>query len=321
MKVHSNEQELTARSPIFLVGAERSGTTLLRLMLDGHPQLAFQYEFELAVDCVPDGEGWPDLNEYYDWLRTFRFVDPPPHIDESLDYPSLVRSFLEQKRVRDGKPLVGATVHRHYDRLLRIWPDARFIHIVRDPRDVARSNVAMGWAGNVWVGAERWIEAERLWERVSATLEPRRFIEVRYEELVRAPERTLGRIAAFIGIPFDRAMLDYPRRSSYRPPDASRTEQWRATLSARETRLVEARVGDLLAARAYAPSGLPPVEVGPLARLALRAESRARCAHVAVRGLGIGLWSQRLIAERVGPKWWRDRVRRSINEVINAQLA
>ena len=56
------------------------------------------------------------------------------------------------------------------DRLTRIWPDARFIHLVRDPRDVARSVIPMGWAGNTWVGVERWMEAERLWDRVRSSL-------------------------------------------------------------------------------------------------------------------------------------------------------
>jgi hypothetical protein len=63
-------------------------------------------------------------------------------------------------------------VHRHYDRLLRLWPEARFIHLVRDPRDVASSCIGMGWAGNVWTGVTRWIEAERLWDEVRGDLAP-----------------------------------------------------------------------------------------------------------------------------------------------------
>ena len=58
-------------NPTFLVGAERSGTTLLRLMLDHHPQVAFLHEFEFAVDCVGDDGTCPALPDYYRYLAEF----------------------------------------------------------------------------------------------------------------------------------------------------------------------------------------------------------------------------------------------------------
>lgn len=311
-----------AAGPVtFLVGAERSGTTLLRLMLDGHPDLAFRYEFELAVDLVGDDGSWPDLETYYEFLRTFRWVDPPPHVDRSLDYPALVRSFLEQKRRGDGKPRVGAAVHRHFDRLLHIWPDARFVHLVRDPRDVARSCLGMGWAGNVWSGVSLWCEAERLWERVRAGLPRERYLEVRYEDLVVDCRAELRRICAFLGLEYDDAMLDYPRRSIYRAPDPSLAEQWRTKLSEREIQLVEARTRGMLVPRGYEPSGLPPIDPSPLEQLALRVHSRAERARWAARVLGPRLWAERALASRVGPKIWRESVTFRTNEVINAHIA
>jgi len=65
-----------------------------------------------------------------------------------------VNSFLVQKRELESKQFVGATVHRKFDKLLMIWPDAKFIHVVRDPRDVARSVVKMGRVGHVYYGAD-----------------------------------------------------------------------------------------------------------------------------------------------------------------------
>src|SRR5262245_28549711 len=136
--------------PVFLVGAERSGTTLLRLMLDHHPQIAFHFEFEFAVDRISLDGVLPALVDYHRWLISNRvFQHAGWSIDPELDYPHLVDSFLRQKQqLAGGKRLVGATVHRNFQHLRSIWPDARFVHIVRDGRDVSRSVVMMGWAGN-----------------------------------------------------------------------------------------------------------------------------------------------------------------------------
>ena len=148
-------------SPVFLIGAERSGTTLLRLILDHHPVVAFQHEFELSVKYLP-ASGWPDMRTYCDQLACDRnFTHSKYSIDPSLDYPHLVNDFLLQKQRASGsKPVIGATVHYQFSNLTRIWPNARFIHIIRDGRDVARSMVQMGWFGNSWNSCVEWVSAE-----------------------------------------------------------------------------------------------------------------------------------------------------------------
>lgn len=263
-------------APVFLVGAERSGTTLLRLMLDHHPKLAWMSEFEYAVDRLEPNGAWPELRAYREWLVTQRIfqglgLDPT----QGSDYPTLLNGFLIQARDQAGKSLVGATVHRHFDRLLWLWPDARFIHLVRDPRDVARSCIGMGWAGNVWTGVERWITAEQLWDRLRHRLTEARMLEVRYEDLLAEPDRVLARTCAFVGVDYDPAMLTYSCSTSYEAPDPSLAYQWRRKLSPRQIGLIEARVGPLLTRRGYEPSGLPPIHPGPLSCCWLRAQDRA----------------------------------------------
>ncbi len=302
--------------PTFLVGAERSGTTLLRLMLDHHPEISFQFEFELAVDFIPDEGGWPDVAEYSRRMSTNRgFLDSRYEIDPELDYPSLVRSFLEQKRQRDAKPRVGATVHRHFDRLLRVWPEARFVHIYRDGRDVARSCIAMGWAGNVWTGVARWIEAETLWKELRARLSPDRYTEVRYETLIAEPESVLRGLCDFMGVPFDRAMFDYAKTSTYEAPDPRLASQWKRSLSPREIQLVESRIGDMLAERGYEPSGLPRIRVSAAERAALRIQDRLSRARNRLADYGPRLFLENVVAKRVGTQGWRDDVQRRINAV------
>lgn len=304
----------------FLVGSERSGTTLLRLMLDSHPELAFRYEFEIAVEAMPDDTRFPEIEDYYQYLRTCRFVDEPPAIDRSLDYPALVRSFLEQKRVADGKPHVGAVVHKHFDRLLRIWPDARFIHLMRDGRDVAQSCVRMGWYGNAWAATERWVTAERLWERMIELVPEDRRLDVHYEELVTSPVEVLVQICNFIGIEYHPAMLEYPEHSSYKHPVPNLAFQWPRKLAQRDIQLVEARIGDLLLARGYRLSGLPRIDPTALDQAALRLGDRLGIMYARMQSLGPRLWLEYLIASRIGPRAWRESALSRIHGVMNTQL-
>src|SRR5262245_58902733 len=132
----------------FLVGSVRSGTTLLRLMLDHHPEIACSADMSYAIDGLPEGSGWPEMREYLRWLQAHRiFRDDNWWIDPALSYPELMESFLRQKK--GAKSVVCAVVHHTFSRLLRIWPEARFIHLLRDGRDVAHSCIGMGWYGNM----------------------------------------------------------------------------------------------------------------------------------------------------------------------------
>jgi hypothetical protein len=297
--------------PFFLVGSERSGTTLLRLMLAHHRRIECAPEFEFLVEQVPEA-GWPALEPYYEWLATNRiFVPHGFAVDRALDYPALMRSFLAQYCRRSAKPIHGATCHKHFDRLLRIWPRARLVHLLRDGRDVARSCIGMGWAGNVWHGAERWIAAEELWASLARDLPPAQRCELRYEDLIRAPEQELARVCAFLGTDYDPGMLDYSRDSSYERPDPKLIGQWRKKLAPAELALLEARIGPMLRARGYEESGVPAARVGPWRRFLLALDDRAGrfrfrraryglrhvlCAKLA-RVLGLAAWSRKLLLE------------------------
>lgn len=228
-------------SPVFLVGATRSGTTLLRLMLDHHPQILNFGEFEYAVHQISE-QGFPAMPDFYRYLDLDRMYRTRSwSIDPKLDYVKLVRSFLQQAADRAGKPIVGATVHSKLDYLPKIWPNARYIHLVRDPRDVARSCIGMGWAGNVWHGIPYWLEPVQRWQRLSANLPVDRQLVVRFEDLIADTKGELTRICEFVGTTYDAAMMDYHEDSRYTLPEASLTEQWRTKLSAEELQQIESQ--------------------------------------------------------------------------------
>ncbi len=313
--------------PIFLVGSERSGTTLCRLMLDHHPQITWCNEFEYAVDLMSDdpsrnSEGWPDLDEYYQWLSLQRiFRATGFKVDPKLSYPDLVNSFLVQRLERHQKPIVGATVHRHFDRLVRIWPNAKFIHIVRDPRDVAKSCIGMGWAGNVWKAVERWITAEKLWDEFSAQLPADRKLEVVYSDLVTDVQQTLETICDFIGVKYSPAMLTYPEHTEYDLPDPKLVAQWHKKLTPFEIRLVESRVGrELLTSRGFEHSDLPELSVTPLLKKYLLTQDRYIRWRYRINYYGFWLLVGEMVTRKLHLKKLHRPLRLKMNAIMQSRI-
>jgi Sulfotransferase family len=254
----------------------RSGSTLLRLMLDHHPEIAFDKEFDFAVARVSDTGQLPSMQSYLEWIKYVRGVDYA--VDPSLGYREQVNEFLRQKQAMfGGKKYVGATVHGHFDRLRFLWPHARYVHLVRDPRDVARSVLQKGWAGNIYQASGIWIQAEDCWESLATHLFVDQVIELHYEDLVTQTEAELSRICKFIGVEFAPSMLDYQADApQYPPPNHSLASQWKTKLSPRDIAMVEGRTADRMENRGYARSGQPPTTIGPLKHQLLLNAGRVR---------------------------------------------
>ena len=305
----------------FLIGAERSGSTLLRIMLDKHPRLAFRNEFEFAVDLIGDDGTPPEMEAYYRHLSLSRtFGMSGFEIDRSLSYFDLVRSFLEQKRTRDGKDLVGATIHRHFRRILFIEPEARFIHLLRDGRDVARSRVGRGWAGNSWHAAPTWVEAEQEIGRLREMIDPSRVLTVTYEDVVSEPEEALGRICEFLGLEYSEDMLAFGPDDRYKRPDRKLAYQWKRKADRREVQLLESVQAEMLEARGYELSGHPPHSPGGLERIWLMFHSRMHRSLFRFKRFGLRLWLEEMFSRRFGSGATRDRVRLKINEAQRRYL-
>lgn len=259
--------------PIFIVGAHRSGSTLLRVMLDHHPQISLPHEFEFTMHLVGDDGEPPELEKFYQHLAlNSSFSRSGFHIDRSLPFEELINSFLEQRR--NGKPVIGMTCHENFERLRYFWPEARYIHILRDPRDVANSVVQMGWAGNVWVAVNRWIEAERTWDNLCKKIPESHRMEVRFEALMANPKNELSVVCGFLGLSFEEQMLSYPSTSDYDLPNANAATRWRKKMSKRDVQLIEARVGKLCSARNYSLSEFSTISPGLITKTWLNFHSR-----------------------------------------------
>ncbi|KAA5546135.1 sulfotransferase [Roseiconus nitratireducens] len=290
-------------TPFFVLGSVRSGTTLLRLMLDHHPRLRCFGEFEYAIDLLDDPNTWPSGERFAEWLSTERrFVASGLSVDPSSDYPTIARGMFDAMISQsDDQPLVagGASVHRHFQRLSRLWPDAKFVYLYRDGRDVARSCMQMGWAGNVWSGASFWEQAEQDWERFRSVLRDDQWIEVRNESLVIDTPGELARICEFLGTQYDPDMLSYADETTYSLPDPGLVHQWRKKLTRQELQLLEARIGAKLRARGYESSEVPPLTTGALTRTRLRIQNAAGKHRFRIKRYGVRLWAKELVARKL----------------------
>ena len=156
--------------------------------------------------------------------------------------------------------------------LNEMFPDAQFIHIVRDGRDVAQSVMKLPWGPNDIVQAAAWWN-DHVWvaRRVGAVLGKSRYMEVQYEHLVENAERELRRVCEFLGEAYSPDMLSYHRTSTAAipderrgqhygadaPPDRSRAFAWKKTMNRYDVALFNRHAGRMLGELGYEASSAP----------------------------------------------------------------
>ena len=282
---------------VFVVGAPRSGTTLLQRMLDHHPALAVANDthfipWAIAESDQPDPEMTEDLaRRVFDYRRFFRFGMPEASVMAAASgaarYSDFVaRLYDEYGRLRN-KRLAGEKTPEyvcHIPVLHQLFPNARFIHIVRDGRDVALS--VMKWAVKdrppdetgsnlrgparhpLWeqepLGATALWWAEQVLEGTGAgeSLGPTRYRQLRYEDLVAAPEANTAALAQFLDIPDAPEMAKYHEDKQVRRiagksakkawlPATPGLRNWRTEMSTDDAALFEELAGEALVRFGY----------------------------------------------------------------------
>lgn len=291
---------------VFLVGCLRSGTTLLQRIVDAHPQIAVIHEtqwvprwYERGVGLNDDGVVTPELvTRLIEHRRFSRLQVEAQRVaelirsDEPKHYARFVTEVFDLHGQVKGKPLVGEKSPgyvRHLPTLHALWPDAKVVHLIRDGRDVALS--VLDWkkrdetAGqfSTWdedpvaTAALWWEWHVRLGRETAAALGPERYREVFYESLVAEPERECARLCAFLGVPYDEAMLRFhegrmrpkPGRSAKAAwlPVTRGLRSWQEDMTVAELETFESQAGQLLDELAY-PRAHPVVDRRQLQRAA-----------------------------------------------------
>lgn len=299
----------TEAPPVFVFGALRSGTTVFRLMLNAHEQVYNPGEVDFLFDFLrPDTThptGWRYDREALALNRIFgaHGLDLP----EGVDGLDLLHDLIGQFRARAPGHVLTMNVHRLADRIAATMPEARFVHLLRDPRDVARSSVGMGWAGISYYGVDHWIATERGW--AAAGIPEGRVLTLKFEALMADIEAHLTEVCGFLGVPFSPAMLDYHLDTTYGPPDPRIAEQWRRKATPREIALLEAKCGDMIASLGYASGGAPR-HPGAAERAALHARNTALRWQASVRRFGLPLLVATRLSRWTGPRRLHQDLRR-----------
>jgi hypothetical protein len=285
-------------------------------MLDSHPEVAFAEEFHYAVDPITEDGRFPTTIEFGARLALDRsFATSGFHFDPTLSFEELVNGFLISRQRQKEALVVGATIHYGFARALHLWPRARLLHLVRDPRDVAAARMAMGLAGTPWHAVEHWIRSEDEWAAVSVRLPPHRQMTVRFDDLVRDHHSTLTAVCRFLGVDYTGQMLNYVTDTDYQEPNPNLAGDWRDTLSGRDVRLVESRVGSRLLAAGFLPSGQQPLEVSDRYQSWLRWHDRAGRIASRAQRFGVRLTVADLAARAIGNEQMQRTLRARFNQV------
>jgi hypothetical protein len=288
--------------------------------------VAFVGELEWVWDGPRTAGGRElDARTYHDWLSGHRlFRRHGFALNRALPIGELPRDLLEQMRhqrdPRREKALVGCQVHNWYDEARRCWPNARFIHIVRDGRDVCASWIKLGWLGNGYEAGLRWRAALDEWDRVRPLIPADQSTEVRFEALVRAPEAELSRLCTFLGVPYDANMLRYHEDTTYEPIDPNQAGKWVRQLARRDVQLFEAAAGSALVQQGYALSGERALRLRPWSRPLIAIDDSLRHHRTRARTYGISLWLADIAARRLRLRDLWSRVRLRMNEVDDGLL-
>lgn len=289
-------------TPFFVVGPLRSGTTLLRLLIDHHPDINCFGEFEGAVSQAR-GDEWPEIQDYVQFVKSDRQTSHYDfRISPELSYSELVRDFMSQLYTKNPQRLVGASVHSRMDLLPILWPEAKYIKLFRDPRDVAKSCIGMGWVGNVYKGSKYWIEPERHWEILRDRVHSDQLLSVWYEELVSNPEAELARICEFLGCEFNPAMLELDSDTTYAKPDKRYAFQWKTKLNKRQIELVEYRCKEMMESRGYELSSNSANPPTLFEKITLTLQNRIYRVSFNIRAYGFLNWFLFVVSKKLGMK-------------------
>jgi sulfotransferase family protein len=264
---------------VIVLGVGRSGTTLLRVMLDRSSELAIPYESFFVLPLAHRHGRRPRLDAFLDDVGRFPQLrewgatpdDVRTRLREGMTTGEAIAAVFDVHAELRGKARWGDKTPlymQHLPLLERLFPDAVWVHLVRDGRDAALSFLGLpeGFSGRTWAQprtvaqfAARWrveIEAARRLGRDAGN----RYLELRYEDLVAEPERELRRVCEHASLPWEPGMLEHvgksevarmPEHRNIAQPPTPGLRDWRSQMRPEDALAFEQVAGDVLRSAGY----------------------------------------------------------------------
>ena len=313
----------TSQAPVFIVGNDRSGTTMLRLILDRSPALSMPTESMIVEDFAPVRKQSGSLADHAaatQFLSTvwnhpkvahWGLPEQPPEMPRGLSHIDAYRFALSAPYKAyahvHGKTGWGDKTPSYInliDEIMAVWPNAQIVNIVRDGRDVSLSLRSMPFGGNnTWAMARDWARGIELGE-AAALAYPGQVHRIRYEDLVSNPGPAIEQLCAAIGLEYEQQMLDIHETPEHKVVSGQEdwfeqvwnginqgsVGKWRRKMDQRQLVLFESIAGEQLDLLGYERATQDPSPASSAATAGYRVQ------NVAMRG--VHFVQLRLISER-----------------------
>jgi len=271
--VSQSNKYLTIENAIFIIGCDRSGTTFLGSLIGAHSQCIVTPESQFKIDCYSKEEETSfdpkkafkkiqNTKRFEIWDTDISFTET--ELSQINNYPDLILEIVNKYNInKQHKTTAKIWVDHtpinveHVDLLKKIYPNAKFLHIIRDGRGVAASYKNVSWGPKAMQDiANHWLKKLAYGFAYEARY-PKDILSVRYEDLLLDTEVTVKKITDFAGIEYEQNMLDangliVPSYTKHqhelvgKKADQSRIRAWEKTLSKREIEIFEYATRNML---------------------------------------------------------------------------
>jgi len=274
----------TAYTPFFIIGAQRSGSTLLRSILVANQKIAIPPETFVLYKAFRKFR----THQHLDWKDLSRLIISEfeshknfgrwntnlfPCYQAAFQLPKKERSLAKlieiiySQYIEDNNPTAEMWGDKtpyntlYINWIYKLYPKAKYVHLLRDGRDAINSLLKLGWYTNINDACWRWETSVRMAQKLKAKLEEDSFLEIKYEHLVREPQKEIKRLCTFLRIQFSPEMLN-PQQTAgkimkntiatpqhkniLKPINSSRIGNWEQELDASQKALIHRHIGKTL---------------------------------------------------------------------------
>ena len=229
-----NDESNLSCIPFFIIGSGRSGNTLLRSILSGNsdisiPPESYRIPFAIKKFHIFNNRDWEDIvpqvlkefedcKEFYTW--EIDITDVQKRLEDIADSKRTLSNIFDElfctyaEKHSPGSKIWGDKTPMntlYLDWIGTVFPRSKFIHIIRDGRDVASSYLKMERYDTILEAANRWINSIESAQSFGSKIKEN-YIEIRYEELVTKPEEVIKYTCDFLDIDYDSKMLDHTKQ-------------------------------------------------------------------------------------------------------------